>query len=178
MENDNKKAFAVANHLIKTLHENDIHDVTNLKLQKLMYFAYGIYLSIYNGERLFDSPIQAWRLGPVVPSIYSEFKDYGSNPIGQNSRARILKNDYTGELITPDESYFDDPEKAIQCLAITCVAYGKRTSWDLVNITHTEKTSAWARVYDPSKRGLALRDDDIVQEFKPYIRAIEKNLAR
>ena len=171
---DNRQAFACANYILDSLQDRGINDVTNLKLEKLLYFAYGIHISLYN-ERLFDEPIQAWRLGPVVPSVYREFKDCGSNPIGSNSRARIME-DFTGIITTPDLSSLDSQENAEKSLAIACVAYGNQKAWKLVDITHREKTSAWHRVYNPSRPNQTLNDDDIVEEFKPYINTISKHL--
>ncbi len=57
--------------------------ITNLKLQKLLYYAQAWYLVNYN-RRLFEDPIEAWDLGPVVRSIYYKWKRYGSIPIPYN----------------------------------------------------------------------------------------------
>lgn len=57
--------------------------VTNLRLQKLLYFAQGWHLARF-GIPLFDSPIEAWQFGPVVPEIYHQYKDRGSMGIRCN----------------------------------------------------------------------------------------------
>lgn len=54
--------------------------MTDLKLQKMLYFAQCWHLARY-GEPLFSSKIEAWDHGPVVPAIYADFKSYGSNPL-------------------------------------------------------------------------------------------------
>lgn len=54
--------------------------ICNMKLQKLVYYAQGTFLAIH-GKPLFDEPIEAWTHGPVVPSVYREFKDHGARPI-------------------------------------------------------------------------------------------------
>jgi uncharacterized phage-associated protein len=52
-------------HFLK-LSQPDIGDViSNLKLQKLLYYAQGFYLAIY-GKALFEEDIVAWEHGPVV----------------------------------------------------------------------------------------------------------------
>lgn len=167
---NNFNVFACANYILDSLQPRGIDDLTNLKLQRLLYFAYGIHISLYN-ERLFDEPIQAWRLGPVVPSVYREFKAFGSSPIGSNSRARIME-DFTGIITTPDLLSLDSQENAEKSLAIACVAYGNQKAWKLVDITHKEQTSAWAKVYNPSRPNQTLNDDDIIEEFEPYIKTI------
>lgn len=54
--------------------------ITNLKLQKVLYFAQAYYLSKI-GKPLFSDNIEAWEYGPVVPSVYRKFRPNGSNPI-------------------------------------------------------------------------------------------------
>jgi len=54
--------------------------ITNLKLQKILYFAQAFYLAKI-GKPLFADKIEAWGYGPVVPSVYKKFKGNGSDPI-------------------------------------------------------------------------------------------------
>lgn len=51
-------------------------DVTPLKLQKLLYYCQGYALAL-TGKPLFADPIEAWKYGPVVGSVYREYKAYG-----------------------------------------------------------------------------------------------------
>lgn len=74
------KAIKVANKLLEIANQNgDL--ITNLKLQKLLYYAQAFYLVNNNGKKLFDDDIQAWQYGPVVPSVYQEYKKFNSYPI-------------------------------------------------------------------------------------------------
>ena len=50
--------------------------LTNLKLQKLMYYADAWHLALY-GEELFSEPFKAWVHGPVLLSQYHRFKHFG-----------------------------------------------------------------------------------------------------
>jgi len=60
----------------------DKRPITNKKLQKLVYYSQAWYLVSTNGEeRLFPEKIEAWVHGPVVPSLYSQYKQYGFGPI-------------------------------------------------------------------------------------------------
>ena len=54
--------------------------VTNLKLQKLLYYAQGWHLA-FTESPLFDERIEAWPHGPVVPPVYGSFKQYQWNVI-------------------------------------------------------------------------------------------------
>ena len=58
----------------------DNKPVTQMKLQKLVYFAHGVHLAEF-GEPLINEKFQAWEYGPVVPEIYAAYKIYGSDLI-------------------------------------------------------------------------------------------------
>ena len=76
---------AVANYFIDLANAKKIQ-ITPMKLQKLIYFAHGWHLAII-GEPLIDECVQAWSYGPVIDSIYHEFKEYGSGPIKRHARS-------------------------------------------------------------------------------------------
>lgn len=57
--------------------------ITHLKLQKLLYYAQGVFLAI-TGKKLFEEDIQAWQHGPVVAEVYDKFKIFGRNNIVVN----------------------------------------------------------------------------------------------
>lgn len=50
--------------------------ISNLKLQKLLYLAQA-YALISKNRKLFEELIEAWAFGPVVPSVYKLYKQYG-----------------------------------------------------------------------------------------------------
>ena len=58
---------------------NEIHPEP-LKLQKLLYLAQGYSYAFYD-EPSFEEDMEAWVHGPVVTSVYHEYKDYKFNPI-------------------------------------------------------------------------------------------------
>lgn len=75
----------LAHHIIAVGHKKDI-PVTNLQLQKVMFFS----LKSAINEKLitkevvketYDQPFLVWRYGPVVASVYEEFRRYGATPI-------------------------------------------------------------------------------------------------
>ncbi len=66
--------FAIAEYLIRFFEKHE-SAVTNLKLQKLIYYAQGIALGNYT-EKLFGENILAWEHGPVVKEIYDKYKVY------------------------------------------------------------------------------------------------------
>lgn len=66
--------------------------VSNLKLQKMLYFAWIEYFKKV-GTGLFTESICAWQFGPVVPEVYYEFCVYGGQPITQEYPERPAPND-------------------------------------------------------------------------------------
>lgn len=69
----------IADHLLVASRERG-EVLTNLKLQKLLYYAQAWYLAIHD-EPLFDEDFKAWVHGPVLVSQYQRFKDYAWRPI-------------------------------------------------------------------------------------------------
>lgn len=66
--------FSVIRELVKLSFEEEQYDPLNpLRVQKLLYFAEAWSLEILD-RSLFQEPIQAWKFGPVVPSVYHEYK--------------------------------------------------------------------------------------------------------
>lgn len=55
-------------------------DITNLKLQKILYYIEGYFLAEY-GYSLYPALIEGWQFGPVLPSVYYEYSIYGADPI-------------------------------------------------------------------------------------------------
>lgn len=66
--------------------------ISNLALQKLLYYCQGYYLAFTeNNEALFEENIVAWRYGPAVENVYQEYKKYGS--------ASLPNNEWTDEMV-------------------------------------------------------------------------------
>ena len=72
-------ALMIAKYIICHCRETG-RPVSNLKLQKLLYFVQAEFL-VSTGYPCFFNRIEAWELGPVVPDVYHEYKAYGSGVI-------------------------------------------------------------------------------------------------
>ena len=111
-------ANAVADYFVRFAHE--VGDpITNLKLQKLVYYAQAWHLALH-GEPLIAEGFQAWVHGPVCHSLYQRFKRYGWNPISED--------------VTPS----DLPEEVEAHLREVMEVYGGYSAWDLERLTHSE----------------------------------------
>lgn len=77
------KAENVAKYLIYFASQAFVGDnkeregITNLKLQKVLYFAQVYYLAKL-GKPFFRENLEAWNYGPVVPEVYRKFKRIGA----------------------------------------------------------------------------------------------------
>lgn len=107
-------------------YSNHIGDlVTNLRLQKLLYFIQKEHLQQY-GVPAFVDDICAWQYGPVVPSVYYEFSRYASTPIIEIEEVNDLNN-----LVRTS-------------IEIVLNKYNRVPTWKLVQLTHMPN-SPWAK---------------------------------
>ena len=86
------KAIDIANKIISKTDLEHGDTISNLKLQKMMYYQQGFHLA-YFGTPLFDEDIVAWQYGPVVPSVYKEYKSFESNSISTSKEGISLSDD-------------------------------------------------------------------------------------
>jgi len=130
------KAIDVAKwFLARNSRDNDANGdnelITNLKLQKLLYYAQGVYLAM-KGEPLFSDPIEAWTHGPVVPDVYRAFSMIDD---GMEKRSRGAAGIEFDEPF--DFSQFDDETNAI--LEEVFSHFGQYSAWKLREMTHAER---------------------------------------
>jgi uncharacterized phage-associated protein len=101
--------------------------VDPLKIQKLVYVAQGWHL-VFLGKPLIKDKIEAWRYGPVVPSLYRMCRKYGVSPID----AMVDEPSNAPKLNAEDKAIIDEVWKK----------YGPRSGIELSMMTH-EPGSAW-----------------------------------
>ena len=110
--------------------DNDEYEVyegiTHLKLQKLLYFAQGVALSMLDGQKLFNEKIMAWEHGPVVKEVYDIYKANGRNYL---------------EINTTDESdaviaSIENNAFASKILNLVYDNFAIYTAWQLRDMTH------------------------------------------
>lgn len=76
------KAMDIADYIIYKANKLG-KPVSNLQIQKIMYFLHAIFLVNSDGDKklISDEQFERWDYGPVSPSVYSEYSRYGSNRI-------------------------------------------------------------------------------------------------
>lgn len=111
----------IANQLLLYSADKGGELMTNMKLQKMLYYQQGFHLA-YFGTPLFNEDIEAWMYGPVVPSIYEEYKSNGRNGIEPNR-----------EL-----AFSFEQKKELALFNEVCKVYGAYSAIGLMNMTHEE----------------------------------------
>ena len=95
--------------------------ISNLKLQKLVYYAQGFFAAVFD-KPLFSNHIEAWTHGPVVPTLYHAYKEHSSNRIP-------VPQDFDKGALTDDE--FGLVEEVFE-------VFGQFSAWKLRSMTHEE----------------------------------------
>lgn len=121
--------------------------LTNLKLQKLLYYSQAWFLAL-NGAALFDEEFQAWVHGPVLPSQYFRFSDFRWKPI-------------IDEVAEPN---LDDRFANHLCEVLE--VFGVETAVALEHMTHDEMPWKRARgTLEPHEPSKAIIRKEWMQEF-------------
>ena len=135
-------AIEISKYVISYFNNNNIN-ITNLKLQKILYYIQGYYLKKYDLPA-FSEPIYNWPYGPVVPDVYFEYNEYGNKCI-------FLSADSS----TPSK-FNSTLMSLIRDVISKCANY---TAFQLVDKTHSE--TPWLN----SNRGEEISIDSIHSYF-------------
>ena len=114
--------FDVANFFLSKTDPDVGEIISNLKLQKLVYYAQGFALAVLR-EPIFRERIEAWEHGPVVPDLYHIYKDHKSGaipPVPSHSADNKFSKDQ------------------LELLEDVYAVYGQFSAWKLRNMTHEE----------------------------------------
>lgn len=126
--------FDCANFFIDIANSTDDDNMTNMKVNKLLYYAQGTHLA-RTGKPLFKEAIKAWEHGPVIPQVYNKYSVCGRQPIEQADEG------YSSQVFTCDE---------LSTLLDVMSEFGKYTGSTLRKMTH-ENGTPWANAYVKDK---------------------------
>ena len=147
-----KSAYRVADYLIL----NSKTPLTPLHINKLIFFSHGWNLGM-SGELLIKDDVEAWKYGPIIPSIYYAFQKYVQkkvNPIEYFSDGKSYEN--------IDNSFTSDNKKIINAVIDL---YAEKSGAALIAITH-EHGSPWKQHYIPGKRDVVIPTESIKDYYK------------
>lgn len=141
-------ALSVANYFIELAHKEG-KSIRLLGLVKRVYIAHGFALALI-GRGLLDprfDKVEAWRYGPVIPSVYHSFKQYKAQPIEEGSV--IMEWDAIKK-----EPVFDTPSLTkvdeIAIVKMVWQRYSAFSDGELVDLTH-KKGTPWDICFEDGK---------------------------
>ncbi len=152
----------IANTLLDCAEEQNI-SITNLSLQKLLYFVHGWFCSIYN-EPLIKNKFEAWQYGPVQRVIYDQFKVVKDQPI-RGIRATFINplngnDEYREPNVEPDHR---------SMISAILEKYGRYSAGELVEESHAEDGPwefVWKQAEESIYPGMKIPDALIIDHFK------------
>ena len=164
-------ALAVANFFIELAHKEN-RPITQLGLIKRVYIAHGFSLAIFHKPLLdprFDR-VEAWRYGPVIPSVYHSFKQFKANPITEKTvvmtwdDVNLIPDFHTPELEDKD---------AREIVKMVWLRYHGKTDSEMVTLTH-RKGTPWDVCYIEGENQVI--PDDITEVF--YRQIVDNFIAK
>ncbi|MCY4491114.1 MAG: DUF4065 domain-containing protein [Thaumarchaeota archaeon] len=133
--------------------------LTHMQINRLAYISHGFTLALEN-EPLFSDGVQAWKYGPIIPSIYHVLKRYRDSPVpALGYCGTLLEN--AKERLNFINSVIPDNHKSV--IKEVLSVYGGFSGLGLSTITH-EKGSPWEQCYDPNWFSISI-PDDITKEY-------------
>lgn len=145
-----KKVFKVADYYIYRSQRESVTDLTNKKLQKLLYYSQAWFYTI-RGKKLFPDKIEAWIHGPAILEVYQRYKDFGYNSIN----VKVKK-----------ENFEDLRKEELEILDNVWGVYGILDPDYLEKLTHSERPWIAARMnrapFENSSEEISL---DIMRDY-------------
>lgn len=173
MEEMNNNAISIANYFIDKSNSdpNSKYPLTLLRLVKYVYIAYGFALAILKKKIIderFDK-VEAWKYGPVIPSVYHTFKHNKNNPITEKSSIPIFEEN-DGELFFREPKIED--KEIIILLDFVWERYREKSTAELIELLHKPGTP-WEYCY---REGENVEIHDKMTEI--YYNSIVENALR
>jgi uncharacterized phage-associated protein len=132
--------------------------LTNMQVQKLVFFAHGVHLAAFGGAPLVAEEARAWDFGPVIPELYEKLRRFGRGAV-------------SAELNREGASKVTHDADAMQAIRSVWKAYSKYEGWQLSNISHI-KGGPWDTVWNGSEGKYAAIPNDLIREY--YAKRIKR----
>lgn len=126
--------YDVIDYLFVLDSQHEGNGMSNLKVQKMLYYSQACTLSLEN-TLLFNKPIEAWQHGPVVADAYHLLKAQGAVAISLATWQQIYPTANSEQLSASDK----------HCIQQAFNQYGHYEAWWLQEETHKE--TPWVVTY-------------------------------
>lgn len=151
----NADGRAIANFVLDVC-EADGRGISNLALQKIVYFCHA-WILVKHNKPLIRHHFEAWQYGPVLQYLYRDFNEFENKPI--TNRARKL-NPVTGEKEVVAYSLDTETETLLRKVVSF---YSRLNAGTLVELSHADD-GPWHEVWhhgEKVKPGMKIEDDSI-----------------
>lgn len=154
-------AMDVAKYIIATFYSKDkeidegvSEGISNLKLQKLLYFCQAFALA-KQGRPMFKEELYAWKYGPVVKEVYEAYKEHKNNPLPEPAA-------------TANDTALSDTDKEIVDEMLE--TFSGYSAIRLMNITHSHKP--WKNLekkVEKGERDIIIPQKAIKKYYEPIL---------
>ena len=107
--------FEIADYFLLKAEQEGQELLSNLKLQKLVYYAQGISCVI-SDRLLFPEKIIAWAYGPVVPALYRKYRRHQAHGIKADKTFNPATIDRKTQVLLDDVHRFFGQFSAIRLM--------------------------------------------------------------
>lgn len=136
----------IANYFLFKAEQDGQELLSNMKLQKMIYYAQGLHLAIDEGP-LFHDEMEAWTYGPVAPAIYHKYKEFGSGGIPPD-------DDFDSNIIDDDTREFLDEVFDV---------FGQFSAIRLMDLSHSDQ--CWI----DAGNGNVISHQSMAESLKKYL---------
>lgn len=140
--------------------------ISPMKLIKLVYIGYGWVQAILD-EALFEETIEAWKHGPVIRSLYHEFKGFKHRAITTQSM-QLDDYEFTEFKKVTHPKISKDKDDILFVLKYAWDVYGRFTASSLRDLTHKDGTP-WHKAYKDGFKYQPIDTKDIKEHFAEKI---------
>jgi uncharacterized phage-associated protein len=150
-------AAAIANYIIERM------EVTNCRLQKILYFAHATYYRKYD-ELLFTDAIEAWPYGPVIPKVYFKLKKYGMKMI----KDIIMEDDGIHYKVIQNKDYqvIDHLNEILRIF--------RNIPTEKIVLLSCQEDGAWAKTL--RYKGIDPNDEDLFYKIPRHLTILDEDI--
>lgn len=147
----------VAKYIVSRDAERPEPDITQLKLQKLLYLVQANYLAA-TGHRLVAAHVEAFDHGPVIDKVRIAFRSYGKTVIAPELQ------DWKPVMVPPDARTFIDA---------VWNRYKDLSASQLYRLTHAQ--APWRDNYVEGNMHTEIPDQEISTFFRDHVSIVERS---
>lgn len=168
----------IANYIIEYSNDKS-YSINNLILQKILYFANVIKI-VDTKNPLFEEQMEKWKYGPVVPSVYHEYKRFGAFQITKQDIVKEyfhfenIENNSLGNIKIFKYQPQDIPELDVNLLKKVIDRFSDVDIFDIVEKTHKQEPwKKYEKLISDGVQGIKYTNEEILNYFNNHPEELE-----